>query len=189
MQKYCVVLAITAFLGGVLPSTAKADDQAPVELVLTFDQSQRLALPALPSTIVVGNPAVADVTLDGKSLFLHARGHGLTNLVIYDEQGGKIGNYLLRVVFDDPLSISVYTPKGRNTFTCVTDCESTLRIGDASENFGNYMAQTGARNGFASSQASGDAFFAPTFRSEGSVPMAPLSPALVAPPAAITPAP
>ena len=62
--------------------------------MLTSDQSQLVKLADVPATVVVGNPSIADVTTDGRRLFFHPRGYGVTNVLVLDADGKKLGDYL-----------------------------------------------------------------------------------------------
>ena len=129
---------------------------APQEIVLVSDQSQLVKLAEPPSTVVVGNPAVADVTTDGSLLLFHPRGFGLTNVLVLDADGKRLGDYLVRVIFEDSYSVSMYSPDGRKTYSCRRDCEPMMRIGDSNAFFSNYNQQASQKNGLASTQASGE---------------------------------
>lgn len=134
---------------------ASADSFAfaePTELVLSFDRPQLITLTERPATIVLENAGVADVTLDGLTLFIHPRSYGFTSLLILNGDGAAIGDYTVRVVYEDPLSVSVYTPRGRRTYTCASDCERTLRIGDETGHASAYIGDSGMKSAFAGQQ-------------------------------------
>jgi Flp pilus assembly secretin CpaC len=97
------------------------------EILLTLDQTRIFPLTQAPATVVVGNPAVADVTLKGKSLFLYPHGFGQTNLILLDEEGKAIGDYMLRVAADDVYSMNRFSPGGRETFSCRRDCQPSSK--------------------------------------------------------------
>lgn len=122
---------------------------------VTADQSALINLPSLPSTVVVGNPSIADVTLDGQSLFVHPRGPGLTNIIVLDSDGAAIADYRVHVIYDDPDSLAVYSPAGRNTYSCARDCAPVVRVGDNQEFFNAAAGQVGAKSELAASQALG----------------------------------
>lgn len=138
----------------VVAAPSPAD--AAQEIVLTSDQSQILKLPEAPATLLLGNPSVADVTTDGTSLFLHPRGYGLTNLIALDSDGKKLGDYLIRVIYEDSYSLSMYSPGSRKTYSCRRDCQTTLRIGDADSFFSNYASQLQSKNSLAQGQPMGE---------------------------------
>jgi hypothetical protein len=155
MSVYFKILRITA--GPLLAAQlAGSPAQAAQQLVLVSDQTQIIKLPVSPATIVVGNPAVADVTTEGSSMFFHPRGFGLTNVIALDDEGKKIGDYLVRVVFEDSYSVSMYGPGGRQTFSCRKDCEAMMRLGDGTGFIEDYSKQFQLKNSLARGQALGD---------------------------------
>jgi hypothetical protein len=155
MSVYFKILRIGVALLVVAP-LACGPVRAAQQLVLVSDQTQIIKLPVTPATIVVGNPAVADVTTEGSSLFFHPRGFGLTNVIALDDEGKKIGDYVVRVVFEDSYSVSMYAPGGRQTFSCRKDCEATMRLGDGTGFVENYAEQFKLKNGLVRGQALGD---------------------------------
>ena len=117
------------------------------DVILRTDQTSLLMLSAEPGTIVIGNPGIADVTLNGKQLFLHGKSPGSTNLTVLDSNGNKMADMDLTVANDYRNQVSVFSssPKNapiRNTFTCVPDCEPAMVAGDS----GDYLAATIANN-------------------------------------------
>lgn len=140
---------------------AGAPAYAAQEIVLISDQSQIIKLPQAPATLIVGNPSVADVTTEGNSLFFHPRGYGLTNVLALDAAGRKLGDYLVRVIYEDSYSVSMYDPRGRRTYSCRRDCEPTMRIGDTQDFFGAYAGQVSGKNGLALGQSWGEDMQAP----------------------------
>ena len=155
MSVYFGILRITASLLLAAP-LAGIPAQAAQQLVLVSDQTQIIKLPVTPVTIIVGNPAVADVTTEESLLFLHPRGFGITNVIALDEDGKKIGDYVVRVVFEDSYSVSMYAPGGRETYSCRKDCEPTMRIGDEAPFVEDYAKQFGLKSGLARGQVLGD---------------------------------
>ena len=155
MSVYLRILRIVVALLVAAP-LAGSPVQAAQQLVLVSDQTQIIKLPATPTTIIVGNPAVADVTTEGRFLFFHPRGFGLTNVIALDDEGKKIGDYVVRVVFEDSYSVSMYGPGGRQTFSCRKDCEAMMRLGDGTGFGEDYAAQFKLKNSLARGQALGD---------------------------------
>lgn len=129
--------------------TTSIPANAAQEIVLTADQSQIIRLPEAPVTLLIGNPSIADATSEGNMLFLHPKGYGLTNVQALDKDGKKLGDYLVRIIYDDSYSVSMYSPNGRETYSCRRDCEPALRIGDETGHFGAYAAQLGTKGSLA----------------------------------------
>ncbi|PZF78720.1 hypothetical protein DK847_02640 [Aestuariivirga litoralis] len=137
--------------------------EAAQELRLIDNQSQLIKLAEPPSTVVVGNPAIADITTDGTSLFFHPRAPGVTNVIAMDAKGGKLADYLVRVIFQDSYSVAMYTPTGRRTYSCVVDCELILRLGDNNDYFDKFTYQAEAKNTLSSTQAMGEDLLVPQY--------------------------
>ncbi len=124
------------------------------DVILKTDQTSLLMLSAEPGTIVIGNPGIADVTLNGKQLFLHGKSPGMTNLTVLDSNGNKLADMDLTVANDYRNQVSVYSssakaPPTRNTFSCMPDCEATVVAGDAADYLGATISNNSQREAFA----------------------------------------
>jgi hypothetical protein len=148
MLRYLRLLCL-APLAAVLPGEASAA----ATVTVVADQSTPVTLAAPPATVVVGNPSIADVTLDGQTMFVHGRGTGLTNILVLGANGGPIADYQVHVVYGDPDTVAVYSPTGRETYSCPGDCEPVLRIGDSTEFFKSAADQIKAKAEIAANQA------------------------------------
>ena len=143
-----------AFSVGFLSLAAWSGLALAEDVTLKTDQTSLLMLSADPGTIVVGNPGIADVTLNGKQLFMHGKSPGSTNLMILDTGGNKLADMYVTVTNDNRNLVSVYSgsAKGattRNTFSCVPDCEPAMVAGDSSDFLGATIASNGQRSAFA----------------------------------------
>lgn len=156
MSHYFKIHRITAAACVMFTLLHAAPAQAAQQLVLIADQTQMVKLPESPSTVVVGNPSVADVTTEGNVLFFHPRGFGVTNVIALDPKGRKLADYVVRVVFEDSFSVSMYSPGSRETFSCRQDCEPMMRIGDRPGFFSGYSSQVSSKNSLAAGQALGE---------------------------------
>lgn len=158
MRKYSELLVYVSLV--VLTAVTVARPVLAAEqIVLTSDQSQLVRLKEAPGTIIVGNPSIADVTTDGKTMFFHPRGYGVTNVLVLDIAGKKLGDYLVRIVYEDSDSVAMYGPGGRMTYSCRRDCEPIMRIGDNAGFFDGYQAQVRSKNSLAAGQAMGEELF------------------------------
>ena len=152
--QYSRILAIGAgIFAGVVTATQQAS--AAQEIVLTADQSKVMTLPVPPATIVVGNPAIADVTTDGNTLLFHPRAFGVTNVLALDGNGRRLADYVVRVIFDDSYSVTMYEPGIRETYTCRNNCETTIRIGDEKNYYELFTSQSQGKFDLATKQAGG----------------------------------
>lgn len=127
-------------------STAAHAQTVPVVL----DQAAILRLPEGVSTIVIGNPAIADATLQaGGQLVVTGKGYGVTNLVALDVRGAVIAEHMINVTAPNQGMLTVYRGVDRETLSCAPYCQRALVPGDAQAIFSNVVGQNGTRNGLA----------------------------------------
>lgn len=122
--RHCVIAILALIVSATLPARAGE------VLNIYIDHSKLIALPKRPATVIVGNPSIADVTLDGDRLFLHGRGFGNTNLAILDDEGRAIGDYEIYVELQEANSATVFKNGARQSYSCAGDCQPTLTVGD-----------------------------------------------------------
>ncbi len=108
-----------------LPAFASED------LTIYSDHSAIVTLPKLPGTVVVGNPSIADVTLDGNRLLLHGRNFGNTSITILDQDGATMRDYEVYVTLLETNSAMVFKNGARETYSCNPNCQPMLTVGDA----------------------------------------------------------
>jgi hypothetical protein len=104
-------------------------------LVVYTDQSKIIDLAQTPSIVVVGNPSIADVTIQGNKVFLHGRGFGTTNVMILDEQGTQLADFEIDVQLGGNNNVSLFKAGGLQTYVCAGDCEVAMHVGDAPSYF------------------------------------------------------
>ncbi|MEM6536562.1 MAG: pilus assembly protein N-terminal domain-containing protein [Pseudomonadota bacterium] len=101
------------------------------EVWLTMDYVKPLQLDQEAGQIVVGNPGIADVEVrDSKTLLLFGKSPGATNMYIFNPNGDRIDNLVVRVSAVGQNVILQQGPERRSTLSCLTVCEQTLTIGD-----------------------------------------------------------
>ena len=143
-------VTIVCMLGFALANVARADTMS-----IPLDQAQLLRLPTGVSTIVIGNPLIADASLQpGGLLVVTGKGYGSTNLLALDRSG--------RVVLDKQLVVNkpraggvVIVQKGMDTetYSCRPDCAPRSTLGDTPNFFNAVTGQNAARAGQAGGAA------------------------------------
>lgn len=150
------VFALTCAAIAVSAPLARAAE----ELSVLSDQSQIIKLDKAPGTIVVGNPSIADVTIQGSELFVHGRAFGKTNLIILDDSGNVMAQYNVNVNSIDDNAVTVFKASQggmvQATYTCKVDCESALHVGDDVNTFNNVLTMQKGKLGIAQGQKSGE---------------------------------
>jgi len=123
------LMALIAALGGQMP--ALAQDSAPISVNVNMARVLRINAPA--ATVIVGNPGVADVTIqDPQTLVLTGKSFGQTNLIVLDSVGNPIADTLIDVVQMQGV-LTVYQGAGRTSLSCAPVCHPTIMIGDDTE--------------------------------------------------------
>jgi hypothetical protein len=140
-------LVLLAAAGVISAAPAKADT-----LSINVDQAQIMHLPEKIATIVIGNPLIADATLQsGGILVVTGKGYGATNLLALDRSG--------RVVMEKTVQVSgagtgdivtVYKGVERESYSCAPNCERRITLGDSPGYFNATLTESGVRNGQAS---------------------------------------
>lgn len=100
-----------------------------------IDKSAPVHLTKDASSIVLGNPAIADIHIqNSKLIFLQGRSFGTTNLIALDANGAEILNILVTVTSSTHQSVTLQRGiTGRISYACANRCEQTLMPGDSPE--------------------------------------------------------
>ncbi|MDB5510331.1 MAG: pilus assembly protein [Hyphomicrobiales bacterium] len=144
-----LVLPPAALLLGSFLSLDKAAAAETITVVL--DQAKIIQLPERTSTVIVGNPGVADVTLLKKNgrMIITAKGFGETNMLALDAQGNSIGESIVRVVAPENALI-VQRGLERESYSCNPRCQPTVNLGDTTKFMADTAGQVQQRNTFSS---------------------------------------
>jgi Flp pilus assembly secretin CpaC len=134
LPKFClqrVALALVAAAMLSFPGMAAAQSGEPITVKVNMARVLRINAPA--ATVIVGNPGVADVTIqDPKTLVLTGKSYGQTNLIVLDTAGNPIADTMIQVVQQQADLMTVYLGRSRTTLTCAPACQPTIMLGDDS---------------------------------------------------------
>jgi Flp pilus assembly secretin CpaC len=109
------------------PGTASAAE----DLIVNYDQSQLLRLPRPAAEIIIGNPAIADVTVqNGNLLVVTGKTFGITNLIVLDAQRNVIQEQRILVKRDDVKVVNLNRGTLRQSYNCTPQCNPSIVIGD-----------------------------------------------------------
>lgn len=134
-----------------LPNMAMAADGSAVSVRVNMARILRISTPA--STVVIGNPGVADVTIqDPQTLILTGKSYGQTNLIVLDSMGNAIADTIIEVVQAQNDVVTVYMGNARQTLACAPTCQPTITLGDDA----GYTAASAAASQTVSSMARGN---------------------------------
>ena len=142
-------------LGLVLWPLAVLADAAPDTISVSVDQAKLLKLPSSVATIVVGNPLIADVTLqNGGIVVVTGKGYGATNFIAMDRNGQILVDRMIQVEGPSDQLVTVYRGLQRETYSCMPICQRRVTLGDDEKYFSTVLQQSGALTSQASSAAS-----------------------------------
>ncbi|TMJ57614.1 MAG: pilus assembly protein CpaC [Alphaproteobacteria bacterium] len=123
-------------------------------IAVNVDQAKLVKLPTRVSTIVVGNPLIADVTLQtGGILVVTGKGYGATNFIAMDRSGEVLVDRVIQVEGPTDQLVTVYRGVERESYSCMPTCQRRITLGDGENYFKSAMDQAGSLN----SQATGNA--------------------------------
>lgn len=122
---------------------------------VNVDDARVIKLPDRVATIVIGNPLIADATLQsGGMLVVTGKGYGATNLLALDRAGQTVMNATIQVLGSATSDlVVVYKGVERETYSCAPSCERRITLGDSPAYFAATLAQSGTRNGQAQTPA------------------------------------
>lgn len=138
------LLAWTLFSAIALGATPTQADNVTVNV----DEARIMKLPERVATIVIGNPLIADATLQsGGILVVTGKGFGATNLLALDRSGRVVMDKIVQVLGAATSSDLVIVFKGveRESYSCAPDCERRLTLGDSPAYFTSILTQSGTR--------------------------------------------
>jgi hypothetical protein len=132
-------------------------------VTVNVDNARLLKLPGRVATIVIGNPLIADATLQsGGILVITGKGYGATNLLALDRDGRILMSKRIQVIGPAPDHlVVVYKGVNRETYSCARECQPRITLGDDPAYFGAELGQAASRNGAAAGGGSASAPAAP----------------------------
>ena len=146
-RRYALVLALAL----VAASAMRAARAETVTVVL--DQAQTMKLPDRVGTIIIGNPLIADVSLQaGGLMVITGKGYGTTNIIALDRGGATLTTTNIQVVGPRDVVV-VYRGVDRESYSCLPNCERRITLGDAPPYFDATLGQAGSRNTSAAGSA------------------------------------
>jgi Flp pilus assembly secretin CpaC len=131
-------------------SAVRADDT----IVVHLDEARVIKLPDRATTVVVGNPLIADLSVQSGGLaVITGKSYGATNFLIMDKSGAVLTEHTVEVQGPTDKIVVVYRGINRATYSCTPECAARVTLADQTEFFTDTLARMSARN--AQSLASG----------------------------------
>jgi hypothetical protein len=104
----------------------------PDRIAVYVDQAKLVKLPAKVSTIVVGNPLIADVTLQSGGM---------------DRNGEVLVDRQIQVEGPTDQLVTVYRGVERESYSCMPICQRRVTLGDGETYFKSAIDQAGSLSG------------------------------------------
>jgi Flp pilus assembly secretin CpaC len=142
IKRRVAALALAFAIGTAVAPACGEATTAPVSVKVNMARILRISSPA--NTVIIGNPRVADVTIqDPQTLVLTGKSYGQTNMIVLDAQGNAIADTLIEVVQAQADIVTVYMGASRTTLACAPVCQPTIMLGD-NESFSASTAASSA---------------------------------------------
>jgi hypothetical protein len=139
----------------VLASGASPARAETTMIAVILDQARIAQLPEGTTTLIVGNPMIADVTMlkNNNTMIITGKGFGETNLIAIDAAGSLIEERQIQVL---PAKTLLVLQEGtsRISYACNPACMPTVQLGDDDKAFKETGEQMSTRNGYAASSGS-----------------------------------
>ncbi len=142
-----MLLLVTATLAANHSAVADRARGATNSLTVALDEATVLKLPERTATLVVGNPLIADVSVQpGGVLVVTGKGYGVTNVLALDRAGTVMMERIVTVQGPSDNVVVVYRGVDRETYSCTPKCERRIMLGDTPAYFTTTLAQTSNLN-------------------------------------------
>lgn len=148
LQAKAVCIGALAVLG--IADRAQAQQADSEVIAVVMDQAKLVKLPAGADTIVIGNPSIADVTVQKNGvMIITGRSAGRTNFIALNQSGAIISESVLTVTVPSEGKLLVQRGLERNTYDCSPACLPSVSLGDEEKHFTATINQATQRDGMA----------------------------------------
>jgi hypothetical protein len=136
-----------AFVLAFGASPARAETST---ISVTLDQAKIAQLPEGTTTLIVGNPMIADVTMlkNKNTMIITGKGYGETNMIAVGADGSLIEERQIQVLPAKTLLV-LQNGGSRISYACNPACMPTVQLGDDDKTFKDAGEQMSTRNGYA----------------------------------------
>jgi hypothetical protein len=149
IPKLIGLLASIGVIWSVAQSFAQAEERPNQDAILvSLDQAKLVKLPSGAETIVIGNPAIADVAVQKNGVMvITGRAAGRTNFIALDSTGSIISESIVTVSNPTQGRIVVLRGADQSTYDCAPACLPTVSLGDVEKHFNGTVDQVSRRDG------------------------------------------
>ena len=133
----------TCSAGQTLAQSPRSPANAPITVPL--DQAALFKLPDSAATVVIGNPLIADVTIQSGVAVVTGKGYGGTNVIVLDHGGVVLLEKQIVVTSPSDHVVYIYRGPSRTTYSCNPDCSARVNLGDDPDVFDKVLGETVSR--------------------------------------------
>jgi Flp pilus assembly secretin CpaC len=111
-------------------------------LFVTVDRAKIIRLPEATKTVIIGNPAIADVAIQKAGVVvMTGKSYGETNLIALDGTGNMLAESTLSVQAPSEAIVVVQRGLERQSYSCTPACQPSVILGDANSYFNSTKEQ------------------------------------------------
>ncbi len=144
-----LVMAAVSIVSGAF-ETASAQST----LRVGVDEARIVPLVKSPATVVIGNPLIADVSVqNGNLMVVLGKNYGTTNIIALDGAGEEIANLALNVASSGQHEVSLHNGAARVSLNCAPMCETELNVGDYGDHYETIFKQVTGKKGLSEDSA------------------------------------
>jgi hypothetical protein len=127
-------------------------------ITVWLDQARVIKVPERAATVVIGDPLIADLSVQpGGIAVITGKGYGATNVIVMDPTGAVLMEKSIEVKGPRDPIVVVYRGVTRNTYSCTPECAPRITLGDDSDYFTKTLSDSGSRTTQAMSSAASSA--------------------------------
>ncbi len=131
MNARSIAAALVSAVLVAAPFAAAAAESTAGAITVKANMARILRINTPAATVVIGNPGVADVTIqDPRTLVLTGKSYGQTNLIVLDSLGNPIADTLVEVIQSQSDLVTVFQGQARTSMACAPKCEPMIMLGD-----------------------------------------------------------
>jgi Flp pilus assembly secretin CpaC len=136
--------ALGIWSAAMLPATATERLDAVAVIV---DHAKVIKLPEKTQTVIVGNPMIADISVQKNGiLIVTGKSFGVTNFIALDASGGMLAESRVTVRAATDAVVTVQRGMDRESYSCAPQCQPAIQLGDSAKFFGDVGGQASSRN-------------------------------------------
>ena len=141
--------AIGLTLLGALPAAVvpAAANERMDSVAVVVDHAKVIKLPEKTQTVIVGNPMIADITVQKNGiLIVTGKSFGVTNFIALDAAGSMLAESRVTVRAATDAVVTVQRGMDRESYSCAPQCQPAIQLGDSAKFFGDVGGQASSRN-------------------------------------------